>query len=215
MVKVLSMDPGIRNFGYVIIEYDDNYTNDNIDPKSILLTLGKNIKLLKWGILNLTSDIENYSYSRLSPVEKKKIYPILCRNLSFELEQDDDFITLPDVVLIESQAKFQETTKLLENIAYGFFSINGLCVDSSPISVLHTQTSRAKQSEISEETKKLFAHIKNSHNRNKKSSIYEVKKIINESNNQKLIEEFKNKDKTDDICDAYLHALSYIRKQVL
>ena len=210
-IQILGIDIGIRNYSYTLAEftYDENKeskVSERSKKHNIDVVIDDNLKILKWDVVDLTKDVEDVNYQKIPADLKPSVYPILIRNLHYILEGLD--IT-PDIVVVESQAKFQEEGKLLENYTFGYYCVrrfdNGFD-DDCGMKIL-TQSAGTKLKFCSDEYKEPFAHLKSSHSRNKKTGTLWAETMIL---NSEWIDTFKKHKKRDDLADSLLHIHGYI-----
>lgn len=210
-IKILGIDIGIRNYSYTLAEftYDaekESKVSERSKKYNVDIDIDDNLVILNWDVVDLTKDVEDVNYQRIDSDLKPSVYPILIRNLHYILENLD---FMPDIVVIESQAKFQEAGKLLENYTYGYYSIrrfdNG-CDDDNGMKII-TQIASAKLKHCPSEYKEPFAHLKTSHTRNKKTGTLWAENMII---NSEWINTFRKHKKCDDLADSLLHIQGYI-----
>jgi len=216
MVKVLSIDVGIKNLGYCILDEKNTIYN--------------------WGILNILDRFVtehicqgtkangksctqkatykglDYSCSRHRNNVSKKIKKLRCKDVSLNdlsLEiikalDENSFLLDVDVVLIENQPCLQNPKmKTIQIILYTYFEIRGM-TDNDRISKVLLYSAR-KKLEIYK-GKPIECPYLDGYKKRKFLSIEYCRIMVGE----KYMSFFDSCKKKDDLADAYLQGMYYL-----
>lgn len=188
----ISFDIGVKNLALCILRKTDK------------------IEVLDWRIIALAD-----SKKELKGIDdiSERVYYEMDNIIGFLKEQE---INIIDYVLIENQpSNLNGVMKTIQHIIYNYFSLikhwdkeveNVVLVNASLKSKTHNYVSDIKP----EENAKNFRRSKYLYN--KKLSIDICQNYIKD--NQRLLDIFVNNKKKDDLSDACLQAVSYIRTNI-
>lgn len=188
----ISFDIGVKNLALCILRKTDK------------------IEVLDWRIIALAD-----SKKELKGIDdiSERVYYEMDNIVGFLKEQE---INIIDYVLIENQpSNLNGVMKTIQHIIYNYFSLikhwdkeveNVVLVNASLKSKTHNYVSDIKP----EENAKNFRRSKYLYN--KKLSIDICQNYIKD--NQRLLDIFINNKKKDDLSDACLQAVSYIRTNI-
>lgn len=188
----ISFDIGVKNLALCILRKTDK------------------IEVLDWRIIALAD-----SKKELKGIDdiSERVYYEMDNIIGFLKEQE---INIIDYVLIENQpSNLNGVMKTIQHIIYNYFSLikhwdkeveNVVLVNASLKSKTHNYVSDIKP----EENAKNFRRSKYLYN--KKLSIDICQNYIKD--NQRLLDIFINNKKKDDLSDACLQAVSYIRTNI-
>jgi len=193
----ISFDIGVKNLALCILKKTDK------------------IEVLDWRIIALAD-----SKKELKGIDdiSERVYYEMDNIIGFLKEQEINTI---DYVLIENQpSNLNGVMKTIQHIIYNYFSLikhwdkeveNVVLVNASLKSKTHDYVSEIKADENSgNKNAKNFRRTKYLYN--KKLSIDICQNYIKD--NQRLLDIFVNNKKKDDLSDACLQAVSYIRTNI-
>lgn len=185
-MKVLSIDVGIKNLAYCIIEKNENDFN-----------------ILSWDIIKLGDNIK---------CKKLTLYDI-SKELFEILDKIHIFMTV-DEVLIENQPSFKNPTmKSIAVLLYSFFHIRGIVDKQKTNSNINSIKfiSPSNKLKIGTAVKKDLSNNESKKYRlTKETSIKYCLSIISEEE-KNILNKYKKKD---DLCDAFLQGFQYMFKPV-
>ena len=116
-------------------------------------------------------------------------------------------------VLIENQPALKNPTmKTVQMILYSYFLINGVNKSDKPLDNIEMINARNKLKVY--KGPPIECKIKNKYNKTKYLGIQYCKYMINENDkiDQKYRDKFENSKKQDDLSDAYLQGMYWIKK---
>jgi hypothetical protein len=192
----VSFDIGVKNLALCIINRDD---------------LTNKLEIIEWRIIALAE-----SKKEIKGIEDitERIY-IEMDNVIGELKENN--INIIDYVLIENQpSNLNGIMKTIQHIIYGYFSLikywdkevnNVILINASLKTKHHNYIINIDKNSDDPKNKKGFRREK--YKNNKLLSIELCKEYIKDDENLKKI--FNENKKKDDLSDACLQAISYIR----
>ena len=194
----ISFDIGVKNLALCILKKTDK------------------IEILDWRIISIAD-----SKKELKGIDdiSERIYHEMDNIVGFIKENEYEKI---DYVLIENQpSNLNGIMKTIQHIIYNYFSLikhwdnevdNVVLVNASLKTKTHDYTPDIKLSDDISCVKNSRNFKKNKYQYNKKLSVAICENYI--KNNSNLSEIFKNNKKKDDLSDACLQAVSYIRTNI-
>ena len=194
----ISFDIGVKNLALCILKKTDK------------------IEILDWRIISIAD-----SKKELKGIDdtSERVYYEMDNIVGFIKENGYEKI---DYVLIENQpSNLNGIMKTIQHIIYNYFSLikhwdneveNVVLVNASLKTKTHDYTPEIKLADDISCVKNSRNFEKNKYQYNKKLSIAICENYI--KNNSYLIDLFKNNKKKDDLSDACLQAVSYIRTNI-
>lgn len=194
----ISFDIGVKNLALCILKKTDK------------------IEILDWRIISIAD-----SKKELKGIDdiSERIYHEMDNIVGFIKENEYEKI---DYVLIENQpSNLNGIMKTIQHIIYNYFSLikhwdnevdNVVLVNASLKTKTHDYVPDIKLSDDISCVKNSRNFKKNKYQYNKKLSVAICENYI--KNNSNLSEIFKNNKKKDDLSDACLQAVSYIRTNI-
>lgn len=195
------------------------YISFDIGVKNLALCILKKtnkIEILDWRIISIAD-----SKKELKGIDdiSERVYYEMDNIVGFIKENGYEKI---DYVLIENQpSNLNGVMKTIQHIIYNYFSLikhwdneveNVVLVNASLKTKTHDYTPDIKLADDISCVKNSRNFKKNKYQYNKKLSIAICENYI--KNNSNLIDLFKNNKKKDDLSDACLQAVSYIRTNI-
>ena len=194
MKRYLSFDIGIKNLAYCLLEVDDSIEY-------------RNIKIINWGVIDLAQG------QKVKELDMMTIHTRMIEALN-----ESDFLNPEasiDTAILENQpCLMNPTMKSVQMLLFGSLwmrKIDGV-IDIGKMAMF----SARNKLEAYDGPEIDFSHIKTKYTRTKKLSIEYTKFMIEESQQSiEMKELFENSKKKDDLADAYLQGLTYIKKKVV
>jgi hypothetical protein len=193
MSKYLSFDIGIKNLAYCLLEVDDS-------------TEYRNIKILEWGVIDLAQG-QKVKELDLMTIHSRMIDAL--NNCDF-LNSNSDINT----AILENQPCLMNPT--MKSVQILLFASLWMRKEDGVIDIGKMAMFSARNKLEAYDGPEIdFSHIKTKYTRTKKLSIAYTKYMLVESEqSQEMKELFENSKKKDDLADAYLQGLTYIKKKV-
>ena len=193
MSRYLSFDIGIKNLAYCLLEVDDS-----IEYRSI--------KILEWGVMDLAQG---------QKVKELSLMTIHSRMI--EALNDCDFLNSNadiDTAILENQPCLMNPT--MKSVQMLLFASLWMRKEDGVIDIGKMAMFSARNKLEAYDGPEIdMAHIKTKYTRTKKLSVAYTKYMIEESEQSPEMKElFENSKKKDDLADAYLQGLTYIKKKV-
>ena len=194
MKRYLSFDIGIKNLAYCLLEVDDSIEY-------------RNIKIINWGVIDLAQG---------QKVKELDLMTIHTRMI--EALNESDFLNPEasiDTAILENQpCLMNPTMKSVQMLLFASLwmrKVDGV-VDIGKMAMF----SARNKLEAYDGPEIDFSHIKTKYTRTKKLSIAYTKFMLEQSQQSiEMKELFENSKKKDDLADAYLQGLTYIKKKVV
>jgi len=193
MSKYLSFDIGIKNLAYCLLEVDDS-------------TEYRNIKILEWGVMDLAQG-QKVKELDLMTIHSRMIDAL---NGCDFLNSNSDINT----AILENQPCLMNPT--MKSVQILLFASLWMRKEDGVIDIGKMAMFSARNKLEAYDGPEIdFSHIKTKYTRTKKLSIAYTKYMLVESEqSQEMKELFENSKKKDDLADAYLQGLTYIKKKV-
>jgi len=193
MSRYLSFDIGIKNLAYCLLEVDDS-----IEYRSI--------KILEWGVMDL---------ARGQKVKELNLMTIHSRMI--ESLNDCDFLNSNadiDTAILENQPCLMNPT--MKSVQILLFASLWMRKEDGVIDIGQMAMFSARNKLEAYDGPEIdMSHIKTKYTRTKKLSIAYTKYMLEQSDQSPEMKElFENSKKKDDLADAYLQGLTYIKKKV-
>ena len=193
MSRYLSFDIGIKNLAYCLLEVDDSIEY-------------RNIKILEWGVMDL---------ARGQKVKELNLMTIHSRMI--ESLNDCDFLNSNadiDTAILENQPCLMNPT--MKSVQILLFASLWMRKEDGVIDIGQMAMFSARNKLEAYDGPEIdLSHIKTKYTRTKKLSIAYTKYMLEQSDQSPEMKElFENSKKKDDLADAYLQGLTYIKKKV-
>ena len=193
MSKYLSFDIGIKNLAYCLLEVDDS-------------TEYRNIKILEWGVMDLAQG-QKVKELDLMTIHSRMIDALYSCDF---LNSNSDINT----AILENQPCLMNPT--MKSVQILLFASLWMRKEDGVIDIGKMAMFSARNKLEAYDGPEIdFSHIKTKYTRTKKLSIAYTKYMLVESEQSHEMKElFENSKKKDDLADAYLQGLTYIKKKV-
>ena len=193
MSRYLSFDIGIKNLAYCLLEVDDS-------------TEYRNIKILEWGVMDLAQG---------QKVKELSLMTIHSRMI--EALNDCDFLNSNadiDTAILENQPCLMNPT--MKSVQMLLFASLWMRKEDGVIDIGKMAMFSARNKLEAYDGPEIdMSHIKTKYTRTKKLSVAYTKYMLEQSEQSTDMKElFENSKKKDDLADAYLQGLTYIKKKV-
>ena len=193
MSRYLSFDIGIKNLAYCLLEVDDS-----IEYRSI--------KILEWGVMDLAQG---------QKVKELSLMTIHSRMI--EALNDCDFLNSNadiDTAILENQPCLMNPT--MKSVQMLLFASLWMRKEDGVIDIGKMAMFSARNKLEAYDGPEIdMSHIKTKYTRTKKLSVAYTKYMLEQSEQSTDMKElFENSKKKDDLADAYLQGLTYIKKKV-
>jgi len=192
MKRYLSFDIGVKNLAYCLLEVNNS-------------TEYRNIQIIRWGVIDL---------ARGQKVKELDLMTIHSRMVE-ELNDCDFFDSNIDTVILENQPCLKNPSmKSVQMLLYSTLWLRKLD-NIFDIRTMALFSARNKL-DVYDGSEIDMSHLKSKYSRTKKLSIEYTKYMINESQQSNGMKEiFEVSKKKDDLADAYLQGLTFIKKKVI
>ena len=226
-MKILSFDVGIKNLAYCLLDDKDNTIEDwgilniSIDPqcqhvnKKNKVQCDKSSKFVSNNFCLCSShkQLKCYKDLHFKGIKKDK-NPILSmgNNMVQILDTKSNLLEVNNVLIENQPALKNPTMKTVQMILYSYFLINGVNKSDKPLDNIEMINARNKLKVY--KGPPIECKIKNKYNKTKYLGIQYCKYMINENDkiDQKYRDKFENSKKQDDLSDAYLQGMYWIKK---
>ena len=193
MSRYLSFDIGIKNLAYCLLEVDDS-------------TEYRNIKIIEWGVMDL---------ARGQKVKELNLMTIHSRMI--ESLNECDFLNSNsniETAILENQPCLMNPT--MKSVQILLFASLWMRKEDGVIDIGQMAMFSARNKLEAYDGPEIdLSHIKTKYTRTKKLSVAYTKYMIEQSEQSPDMKElFENSKKKDDLADAYLQGLTYIKKKV-
>ena len=193
MSRYLSFDIGIKNLAYCLLEVDDS-------------TEYRSIKILEWGVMDLAQG---------QKVKELSLMTIHSRMI--EALNDCDFLNSNadiDTAILENQPCLMNPT--MKSVQMLLFASLWMRKEDGVIDIGKMAMFSARNKLEAYDGPEIdMSHIKTKYTRTKKLSVAYTKYMLEQSEQSTDMKElFENSKKKDDLADAYLQGLTYIKKKV-
>ena len=128
------------------------------------------------------------------------------------LNDKPDFLNV-DVIIIENQPALKNPTmKTIQMLLYSYFLVNGVTVEEKPLNNIEMINARNKLKAYNGPT--VECEIKDKYKRTKFLGVKYCDIMINENSkiDEKYKKMFKDSKKKDDLSDAYLQGIYWLKK---
>ena len=227
-MKILSFDVGIKNLAYCLID-NEGFTiedwgilNISVDEtchhcnQKTGIQCDKTAKVINENGLNLCSShraLKAYKNLKIKNIPKKTNPTLLIgKNMVKILNEKPNFLDV-DAVLIENQPALKNPTmKTIQMLLYSYFLINGVTTEGNPLNNIEMINARNKLKAYTGDP--VECDIKDKYKRTKFLGIEYCKRMIhdNVNINHKFVELFETSKKKDDLSDAYLQGMYWLKK---
>jgi len=208
-MKIISFDIGINNLSYcifdIISEDSNNNTSETNVPSETTTTLEPTTletntqkqpyTIADWNVLNINID----------GVKKPTIH-YLTRNIIKLFDELPLFLECNKVVIENQPCMKNPVMKSIQMIVYSYFAIRGI-TDNKTTSEIVLMSASNKTKVYDGPPIELA--VKSKYTRNKKLAILHTQYILKDV---EKLEFFNTHKKKDDLADAYLQGLFYIKK---
>ena len=207
-MKIISFDIGINNLSYCIfdiISEDSNNTLETNVPSETTITLETTTletntqkqpyTIADWNVLNINID----------GVKKPTIH-YLTRNIIKLFDELPLFLECNKVVIENQPCMKNPVMKSIQMIVYSYFAIRGV-TDNKTTSEIVLMSASNKMKVYDGPPIELA--VKSKYTRNKKLAILHTQYILKDV---EKLEFFNTHKKKDDLADAYLQGLFYIKR---
>jgi hypothetical protein len=207
-MKIISFDIGINNLSYCIfdiISEDSNNTLETNVPSETTITLETTTletntpkqpyTIADWNVLNINID----------GVKKPTIH-YLTRNIIKLFDELPLFLECNKVVIENQPCMKNPVMKSIQMIVYSYFAIRGV-TDNKTTSEIVLMSASNKMKVY--EGPPIELVVKSKYTRNKKLAILHTQYILKDV---EKLEFFNTHKKKDDLADAYLQGLFYIKR---
>jgi hypothetical protein len=208
-MKIISFDIGINNLSYCIFDIISEYSNNNTSgtnvPSENTTTLETNTletntpkqpyTIADWNVLNINID----------GVKKPTIH-YLTRNIIKLFDELPLFLECNKVVIENQPCMKNPVMKSIQMIVYSYFAIRGV-TDNKTTSEIVLMSASNKMKVYDGPPIELA--VKSKYTRNKKLAILHTQYILKDV---EKLEFFNTHKKKDDLADAYLQGLFYIKR---
>ena len=204
-MKIISFDIGINNLSYCIfdiISEDSNNTleinvpSETLETKTLETNTPKQpYTIADWNVLNINID----------GVKKPTIH-YLTRNIIKLFDELPLFLECNKVVIENQPCMKNPVMKSIQMIVYSYFAIRGV-TDNKTTSEIVLMSASNKMKVY--EGPPIELAVKSKYTRNKKLAILHTQYILKDV---EKLEFFNTHKKKDDLADAYLQGLFYIKR---
>ena len=132
-------------------------------------------------------------------------------------EYSDTFLNV-DVVCIENQPAFKNPTmKAISDVMYSWFLMRGIVDNEYTASTINkicffSPSNKMKINDMEEELNDEIQNASNKYKKTKDLAVTHTRQML--SHDQLCIDHLNTFKKKDDMCDAYLHGVYYIQKEM-
>ena len=204
-MKIISFDIGINNLSYCIFDIirEDSNNTPNV-PSENTITLETTLEtttqkqpytIADWNVLNINID----------GVKKPTIH-YLTRNIIKLFDELPLFLECNKVVIENQPCMKNPVMKSIQMIVYSYFAIRGI-TDNKTTSEIVLMSASNKMKVY--EGPPIELAVKSKYTRNKKLAILHTQYILKDV---EKLEFFNTHKKKDDLADAYLQGLFYIKR---
>tara|TARA_B110000008_G_scaffold272976_1_gene306501 strand:+ start:1242 stop:1934 length:693 start_codon:yes stop_codon:yes gene_type:complete len=214
MPVILSFDIGIRNLAYCLARWDVNEGDTTVQlPRCETLAL--DTEVLALGVIDVTTYLDPGPPIRnINKIQILKLARALIRALDANVPCILTKVDTIDHVIIENQPCMKNPRmKSVQMLLFGYFVKLGL-LDSAVIQNACMFQPRDKLTVYVGEP--VECNLKSKYGRRKRLSIeYTRRMLMSNEKASDALAIFENEPKKDDIADAYLQALTFIRQRFL
>ncbi len=204
MTIILSIDVGIRNLAYCLAHYSA--------PSSMPPDLVRDTKVISLGLLDVTAHLDpEPKYTNLNKIPIFMLARALLRTLKTHVPAIIDKLENPvDYVVIENQPCIKNPKmKSIQMIIFGYFV--GLTVDTPPICVQNVCMFNPRDKLSVYTGEPVECTLKSKYGRRKRLSEEYTRRML--ACHPKILQIFETTEKKDDIADAYLQALTFLKRK--
>ena len=198
-MKIISFDIGINNLSYCIFDIISEDSNNNTSgtnvPSENTTTQKQPYTIADWNVLNINID----------GVKKPTIH-YLTRNIIKLFDELPLFLECNKVVIENQPCMKNPVMKSIQMIVYSYFAIRGV-TDNKTTSEIVLMSASNKMKVY--EGPPIELAVKSKYTRNKKLAILHTQYILKDV---EKLEFFNTHKKKDDLADAYLQGLFYIKR---
>ena len=227
-MKILSFDVGIKNLAFCLLDEKD-YTiedwgilNISIEPtcqhcnQKTGICCDKTAKFITTDEFHLCSShksLKFYKNYKLKKIQKVKNPTLEIGKKMVQLLNDKPEFLNVDVVIIENQPALKNPTmKTVQMLLYSYFLVNGVTIEEKPLNNIEMINARNKLKAYNGPT--VECEIKDKYKRTKFLGVKYCDIMINENSkiDEKYKKMFKDSKKKDDLSDAYLQGIYWLKK---
>ena len=192
---IIGWDIGIKNLAYCIVKLDEK---------------NRSYSIIDWNIIDLRSNDEICNGKKCAKISLKDLSRSLYENL-----EENKLLQTFDYTIIENQPVLKNPTmKSVQMILYSYFAFKSLKMKEFKDLLLMNAGNKMKvyTKEIEPEKTEKIYKLKSKYSRNKKLSILHTELILEEQQNTEWLDFFKKNKKKDDLADAFLMCLFFLKK---
>ena len=182
-MKIISFDIGINNLSYCIFNIEDDNSSYTI---------------LEWDIMNI--NIDN--------IKKPSIH-YLTKNIIKLFDENSLFLECSKVVIENQPCMKNPIMKSIQIIIYSYFSIRGMTDKKITTEIILMSASNKLKVYNGPP---IEINVKSKYTKNKKLAIHHTQYILKDNTlNKEKLDYFNTHKKKDDLADALLQGLYYIK----
>ena len=211
-MKVISFDIGINNLSYCIFDIISDDTNNNPVETSPVETSPVETSPVETSPVETTCPVEPYTIAdwnvmniNIDGVKKPTIH-YLTKNIIKLFDENHLFLECNKVVIENQPCMKNPVMKSIQIIVYSYFAIRGM-TDNKTTSEIVLMSASNKMKVYDGPPIELT--VKSKYTRNKKLAILHTQYILKDLDK---LEFFNTHKKKDDLADAYLQGLFYLKR---
>jgi hypothetical protein len=183
-MKIISFDIGINNLSYCIFNIEDDNSSYTI---------------LEWDIMNI--NIDN--------IKKPSIH-YLTKNIIKLFDENSLFLECSKVIIENQPCMKNPIMKSIQIIVYSYFSIRGMTDKKITTEIILMSASNKLKVYNGPP---IEINVKSKYTKNKKLAIHHTQYILKDNTlNKEKLDYFNTHKKKDDLADALLQGLYYLKK---